>query len=671
MLKISKSKIKIFLFAYTIILVVVGIFTTMTVVNSTDRSASASDDPRTTYVCTSCGCGMVDYFLDPAAPERRSCCTSDPEGLKFGMTACGTNGGDQPECTVDYNANESITVTNCAGRLIMGYSSEYSGTDITSCMIGSNGYIVETVPNDDAHTYRVIMTPGTCSQIDMQGTGGVCRCTPPELPQIAQCNQTCGGSNNIQCSTGLACTNGVCRLPSNPNSTTCHSSTIVQCNQACDGVDTVCASGLACTSGMCRLPSNPTSTTCLPTSPQVSATSVCPAGQTIPTGTITWTNPAGYTAGAGSEYVIDISTSSNFTTRFAKSIEGINTTTTTEGFRNGTQQLVLNPGTTYYVRVAYMQIPGLYSQTATLNAAQCGTVVQVSCNQECNNTDRLCPTNLSCTNVNGTNRCRLPGNPNSEICQLDNPQTPTLGAVCPVGSQTPVGTISWTESNRGSQGYWINISTTSNFASYWHKFVASGTLTTTSDGFNGYVGVTGALVLNQTTTYYVRVYYVAASLHGPTGTLNTPNCQTPQNPGITIVKDIVGATSYDIGQLATFKIRITNTGNTVFNEVQFRDQYSPSYLRYTGGSATKSNGVTVNDINPLLTTNTSGQVAILNVASTPLGALGVGEYYEFTLRFIVLAPINETCNVGYVDTPVTPEMQDNACISSRNIDTDL
>jgi uncharacterized repeat protein (TIGR01451 family) len=160
----------------------------------------------------------------------------------------------------------------------------------------------------------------------------------------------------------------------------------------------------------------------------------------------------------------------------------------------------------------------------------------------------------------------------------------------------------------------------------------------------------------------------AACLTGPA----TPVCPV-LNPGIIIEKTVVGSRSYFVGDPVSFRVRITNTGQTTFTNVRFYDQYIPTFLRYIGGSAVKSTGESIADINPVLTTRNDGYIEIANVATTALGLLGPGQYYEFTLTLIVNAPTfnSNTCNVAYVTTPGLPDRMDDDCIVSRNRDTDL
>jgi len=144
-----------------------------------------------------------------------------------------------------------------------------------------------------------------------------------------------------------------------------------------------------------------------------------------------------------------------------------------------------------------------------------------------------------------------------------------------------------------------------------------------------------------------------------------------KNPNIKIEKYVLGGQIYFIGEVAEFKIKITNIGETVLNQVRFTDKYNSSYLRYLSGSLEKSSGQTISNIDPFLNIKSAGILRINNLALTSVGGLNVNEYYILTLKFLVLAPINTTCNVGYALIPERPEMQDDACIGAQNRDTDL
>jgi len=238
------------------------------------------------------------------------------------------------------------------------------------------------------------------------------------------------------------------------------------------------------------------------------------------------------------------------------------------------------------------------------------TAVQVSCNEACNNTDRLCTTGLAC--ISGL--CRLPSNPTSATCQPSIPQVVSCNDQC---NNT-------------------NLLCPSNLA---------------------------CVNVNGTNRCRLPANQSAA------------NCQPAANeiPSYTIDKYIDGGqTSYNIGDLVNFKIKITNTGNVAFTNLKFRDVYNANYLTYVGGSAIKSTGGNISDINTVLTKRVTGTIEIENItSSTVLGTLNAGAHIEVSVRFIAKAPINGTCNFGYAKIPELTEINDKVCVDSKNIDTDM
>jgi len=98
-------------------------------------------------------------------------------------------------------------------------------------------------------------------------------CNPPPPPITAECNQKCDANNICDGSQALSCqtnlTPNICRLNSNPNSTSCTPITTANCNQNCDS-NNVCdtSKGLVCQTSInpnvCRLGSNPNSASCIP-----------------------------------------------------------------------------------------------------------------------------------------------------------------------------------------------------------------------------------------------------------------------------------------------------------------------------------------------------------------------------------------------------------------------
>lgn len=145
--------------------------------------------------------------------------------------------------------------------------------------------------------------------------------------------------------------------------------------------------------------------------------------------------------------------------------------------------------------------------------------------------------------------------------------------------------------------------------------------------------------------------------------------------GITITKDVIDDRVYLVGEQIRFRVRVTNTGETTLNTVRFRDSWDPTYLRYLGGSVTKSTGDRINDISPLITSQTRSEIIINDVTNSILGDLRTGQYYEFELVFSALAPTPdnnpETCNDAFVRGDDLPEVSDDDCAPIDNQDTDI
>ncbi len=160
-----------------------------------------------------------------------------------------------------------------------------------------------------------------------------------------------------------------------------------------------------------------------------------------------------------------------------------------------------------------------------------------------------------------------------------------------------------------------------------------------------------------------------------------PNCnlncttQAQLEEGIAIDKRVLEDRVYQIGEIIRFNIRITNTGQTTFTAVRFRDTWDPTYLRFVGGNARISTGATLDSILPYLTSQTNNEIVINDVTDTPLGNLAPGQFFEFTLSFTALAPTPnynpETCNFAFTSTPTLPEVSDNDCIPIQNRNTDI
>jgi len=112
--------------------------------------------------------------------------------------------------------------------------------------------------------------------------------------------------------------------------------------------------------------------------------------------------------------------------------------------------------------------------------------------------------------------------------------TPTLTMVTANGclSGPVTGTalqIQWVNNNYHGID-WVDISTSANFATYYHKTHASFihlnayTSTYAPEGFNGFVGASGPLTMNPNTTYYVRLF--DGTRHSNTVSINVPLCSS-------------------------------------------------------------------------------------------------------------------------------------------------
>lgn len=146
--------------------------------------------------------------------------------------------------------------------------------------------------------------------------------------------------------------------------------------------------------------------------------------------------------------------------------------------------------------------------------------------------------------------------------------------------------------------------------------------------------------------------------------------------GVTIDKTVINEQSpYFVGDQVRFAVRVTNTGQTTFNTVEFRDNWDPTYLRFIGGSVVKSTGEQIDDINPLIDSQTSNEFVINDVTDSVLGDLGPDEYYQFELIYTAIAPtpVNapETCNYAITQPDDLPEIDDEDCVDINNRDTDL
>lgn len=144
------------------------------------------------------------------------------------------------------------------------------------------------------------------------------------------------------------------------------------------------------------------------------------------------------------------------------------------------------------------------------------------------------------------------------------------------------------------------------------------------------------------------------------------NPQYPENPtceavpGITLDKMTPnGPGPYNVGQIVPFRITITNTGQTTYSVISFRDSWNTSRLDFIR-IINNANG---NDVTSNFTINRTMGVVSSNDITTFLGDLGPGQSYNLRFEFRALAATNRTCN----DVSIVPiggnQMTDDACVS--------
>jgi len=150
----------------------------------------------------------------------------------------------------------------------------------------------------------------------------------------------------------------------------------------------------------------------------------------------------------------------------------------------------------------------------------------------------------------------------------------------------------------------------------------------------------------------------------------TPTTTTPPVSGITINKTALdGAGPYQIGAQVRFRITITNTGQTTFGAVNFRDQYNTGKLDFLKITNAK-NG---QDITGAFGVNeTTGTINDFDL-STALGDLQPGQNYQIDFFFRALVPTGSTCNDAFIIPEAgKSEMGSEACISiNQSPPTDL
>jgi len=137
---------------------------------------------------------------------------------------------------------------------------------------------------------------------------------------------------------------------------------------------------------------------------------------------------------------------------------------------------------------------------------------------------------------------------------------------------------------------------------------------------------------------------------------------TPTPPsGITIDKAVpAGSGPYQVGAEIRFRITITNTGQTTYTSVYFRDQYNQSRLDFLRIINAKNNQNITGSFN---VNEQTGAISI-NDITTVLGDLAPGQNYQIDMYFTALAPTSTTCNDAFIIPEAgKPEMGDQACVS--------
>lgn len=257
------------------------------------------------YVCTSSTNPNDASYIAACGGALSSC--SGTSHCSNGSQDCGETGldcgGDCSACSGSGGALQCPNGTGTAGGCLVflcpngcGSDNRCQGDDVGVQIFAENGSCSATLD-------------GRCGQIDiMQGSnisvsnpGSFCgvkvdavsgeqiTCGLPICNPVvtAQCNQACTGTGQGNCASGLQCLSGVCRLPSNPTSATCQTSTQPTCNQACTGTGqgNCATTDLQCISGVCRNPNVPNDSDCI-ADPAPTCGGTCGAGGTCPTGNV-------------------------------------------------------------------------------------------------------------------------------------------------------------------------------------------------------------------------------------------------------------------------------------------------------------------------------------------------------------------------------------------------
>ncbi len=276
------------------------------------------------------------------------------------------------------------------------------------------------------------------------------------------CNIDCTWDE--ECADGLVCDSegsGTCRNPNNLTSAVCGSGDVM-CDGACTN-DADCSGGLTCyaATGTCRNPENPTSKTCTYASCNESCAhdfeckgdNICNQGGKC-------VHPEYYDVNGYGTLHIFINARKDC--RLNHCGEGCSE----DAHCTGDMKCGDQPGTTNYLKCYNPDYPGNeFVNSITCSPAECNQACRsnvdcanglscdaasntcrnplnptsetcsapvekktVSCNQECNDTNLLCPEGLSCTDQGV---CRMDANPTSETCELSTcNQACTTDASC-------------------------------------------------------------------------------------------------------------------------------------------------------------------------------------------------------------------------------------------------
>ncbi len=482
------------------------------------------DDTNGTYTSSNCN--------NQCAPTQRVCgetCNSDADckgAANGGTVVCRDEGGGVKKCAnVFCPVGKTIFGANCdcsAGRTcgqtcnasvglcadgksecryIVGpacTNSRPNVSDTTYCapITGAGAAQLTTakcVDRDQYNSYVLLNgqnpTPAQLQQLCNLTVQTTCyKCTDVTNDGNTCTSQTVSGTScptgwttNSVCST--AATGGACAVEI-PKITCYRCTTGTLDGNACENQQ---FDGTSCPTGWTNNSSCETAATggvCPVETPTVSGAAACVANSNQIT--INWNTVTGNANNAsGHAYAVDISDRNDFAvaSRGTKFIAlGTNQTVAPTGFTMNGSPYTIDPAKTYYVRVAFLGIPNLYTNTLTVNTLTCteptiqcyrctvGTTdanacenqqfngtscpsgwtsnsnceaaasggacpVEVACGASCNSTNNLCPQGHTCdANVCKLNTCLTPGNCSDNTC---TPTVPVCGSSCTTNSQCP------------------------------------------------------------------------------------------------------------------------------------------------------------------------------------------------------------------------------------------